>query len=65
MYIPPRGIFSRLVESAFLFALAAWLVRTGICLLRDVWVWIVILAALAILVSAGIRVYKHYKDTHF
>ena len=64
MYIPPKGFFTRVFEAAVLFALAAWLVRTGICMLQDVWVWIIVIAALVLLGRAGWKLYKHYKETH-
>lgn len=65
MYYPPKGFFTRLVEAAFLFALAAWLVRVGICLIQQVWVWIVVLVVIAAVLMVAWRLYKHYKDTHF
>ena len=65
MYPIPKGFFERLVESAFLFALAAWLVRTGICFLQDVWGIIVLLLGLAAGAVALYRLWKHKKDTKF
>lgn len=63
MYQLPKTFFQRLVESAFLFALAAWLVRTGICLLQEVWGIIILLLGLAAAGIAGYRLWKHRKDT--
>ena len=65
MYPFPKSFFQRLVESAFLFALAAWLVRTGIIFLRDVWGIIILLLGLAAGAIAGYRLWKHRKDTKF
>ena len=65
MYQPPKSFFTSLVEAAFLFALAAWLVRTGICLIQQVWVWIVVLVAIGVALVIAWRLYKHYRDTHF
>lgn len=62
---PPKSFFQRLVESAAMFALAAWLVRTGICLLAGVWGWVLLLVGLAVSAAVGYRFYKHYKDTRF
>ena len=62
---PPMGFFQRLVESAFLFALAAWLVRTGICFLQDVWGIIILLLGIASVAVALYRLWKHKKDTKF
>ena len=63
MYQLPKTFFQRLVESAFMFALAAWLVRTGICLLQEVWGIIILLLGLAAAGIAGYRLWKHRKDT--
>ena len=60
---PPKSFFQRLVESAFLFALAAWLVRTGVCFLQDVWGIIILLLGLAAAGVALYRLWKHKKDT--
>ena len=65
MYEPPRSLLTRLLEGAFLFALASWLVWLGIRFLGEVWVPLVILAVLGIASVIGIRLWKHYKDTHF
>ncbi len=62
---PPKSFFQRLVESAVLFALAAWLVRTGVCLIQSVWGWLLLLAAVATVIVIGYRLRKHYRDTHF
>lgn len=62
---PPKSFFQRLVESAALFALAAWLVRTGVCLIQSVWGWLFLLAAVATVIVIGYRLRKHYRDTHF
>ncbi len=53
------------MESAVLFALAAWLVRTGVCLIQSVWGWLLLLAAVATVIVIGYRLRKHYRDTHF
>ena len=65
MYEQPKSLLTRLVEGAFLFALAAWLLRLGICYLGEIWVPLVILAVLGIASVIGIRLWKHYRDTHF
>ena len=65
MYQMPKSFFQRLVESAFLFALAAWLVRTGICFLKDVWGIVILLLGLAARAVAAYRLAKHKKDTKF
>ena len=65
MYQPPKGIFEEILEIAFLFALSMWLIRTGICLLGQVWVPVIILIVVTVSVIVGLRIWRHYKDTHF
>ena len=62
---PPKSFFQKVLESAALFALACWLVRTGVCLIQSVWGWIILLAVAAVVAVFGTRLYKHYKDTKF
>ena len=62
---PPKTFFQRILESAAMFALAAWLVRTGICLLQSVWGWILLLGGVTVACTIGYRFYKRYKETHF
>lgn len=65
MYPPPKSFFTKLVEGALLFAVAAYLVRMGICMISSVWQPIVIIAVVVVAVVAGIKVYAHYRNTHF
>ena len=62
---PPKSFLQKVLESAALFALACWLVRTGVCLIQSVWGWIILLAVAVSVVVLGARLYKHYKDTKF
>ncbi|MBR0159972.1 MAG: hypothetical protein IJQ02_01560 [Oscillospiraceae bacterium] len=64
MYVP-KGPFQSILEAAALFALAAWLVRAGVCWLKDVWGWIILIAVLIGISMVAYRLWKHYKDTHF
>ncbi len=65
MMYPNKSFFEKVLESAALFALAAWLVRTGVCMIQSVWGWIILLAVVAGLIVVGIRFYKHYKESKF
>lgn len=62
---PPKSFFQRLLETAALFALACWLVRTGVCLIQSVWGWIILLTIAGGVVVAGVRLYKHYRNEKF
>lgn len=63
MYPFQKGFFQRLLEATFMFAASAWLVRTGICFLQDVWGIIVLLLGLAAAGTALYRLWKHKKDS--
>ena len=62
---PPKSFLQKVLESAALFALACWLVRTGVCLIQSVWGWLILLAVAAGVAVFGTRLYKHHKDTKF
>ena len=64
MYMPPKSFFAQLLEGAVMFIIAAFLVKTGILMLADVWVWIIVIIGLILFGRAGWKLYKHYKDTH-
>lgn len=64
MFVAPKGFFTRLFEAAVLFAVSAWLIKTGICFLYDVRVFIIVGIAIVLVIRA-VQIYrKHYKDTH-
>ncbi len=63
--IPQKTFFEKVLESAALFALAAWLVRTGVCMIQSVWGWIILLAVITGVIVVAIRFYKHYKESKF
>ncbi len=65
MMYPPKEVFERILEGAALFALACWLVRTGVCLIQNVWGWIILLVTVGGIVILGYRLYKHHRDSQF
>lgn len=60
---PRRGLLSRLLEVAIIIALSGFLIKLGISFLADVWVGLVIIAAVSCLGFAGYRIYKFWRDT--
>ena len=62
---PQKSFFEKLLESAALFALAAWLVRTGVCMIKSVWGWLILFAVLTGVIVVAIRFFKYYKDSKF
>ena len=63
--IPQKSFFEKVLESAALFALAAWLVRMGVCMIQSVWGWLILFAVIAGVTVICIRFYKHYRDNKF
>ena len=63
--ISQKSFFTRVLESAAMFALAAWLIQTGVNMIQSVWGWIILLSAIAGIVTVALRLYKHYKDSKF
>ena len=64
MMVAPKGFFTKLFEAAILFAISAWLIKAGICLLYDVRVQIILFIAVFLVVRAILIFRKHYKETH-
>ncbi len=62
---PNKSFIEKVLEGAALFALACWLVKTGVCMIQSVWGWIMLLLAITGVAIVGFRFYKHYKDNHF
>ena len=65
MLYPQKGPFERVLECAALFALACWLVRAGVCMIKSVWGWIILLAVVAGIVVVCVRLYRHHKESKF
>ncbi len=63
--IPQKTFFEKVLESAALFALAAWLVRTGVCMIKSVWGWLILLSVVAGVIIVIVRIYKYYKGSKF
>lgn len=64
MYLPPRGFFSNITEGTLLIVITIFLLRLGVLMLKDIWVWLLVIAAIILFARAGWRFYKYYKDTH-
>ena len=64
MYMAPKGFFSKLIEGALCFVAAVLLVRFGVFMLKDIWVWILVIAGVVLIVWAFIKLRRHHKDTH-
>ena len=63
--IPQKTFFQKILESAALFALAAWLVRTGVCMIQSVWGWLILLSVITGVIVVVVRFRKYYKGSKF
>ena len=63
--IPQKTFFQKILESAALFALAAWLVRTGVCMIQSVWGWLILLSVITGVIVVVVRFRKYYKGGKF
>ena len=63
--IPQKTFFQKILESAALFALAAWLVRTGVCMIQSVWGWLILLSVITGVIVVVVRIRKYYKGSKF
>lgn len=59
----PRGFLTRLLECAIIFALSAWLIKTAVRYLEEVWPALAAIAVIALIGLIGWRVYRHWRDT--
>lgn len=59
----PKGFLTRLLECAFIFALSAWLIRTAVRYLEEVWPMLLLLAILSFIGLICWRIYRHWRDT--
>jgi len=61
----PKRLLERLLEAAIIFALAAFLIKLGICYLLCVWPYLVIIATLVIGGVIAYRIWKHKHDSNW
>lgn len=58
----PKKLITRILEFAGLFALSAFLLRLGVCYLKEIW-WALLI--IAILVIGGSFLYRLWKRSHW
>lgn len=59
---PPKGLITRILELACLFALSAFLIRLGVYYLLEVWPYLLIIAIIVLASVIGWRIYKHHRN---
>lgn len=58
-----KKYFQKLLESAFMFFLAAYFVKVAACFLYSVWPVLAVIGAILILVIIFYRIIKHKRDS--
>ncbi|NBK77449.1 hypothetical protein D5272_02320 [bacterium D16-76] len=59
---PPKKLITRIVEACALLALSAFLLRLAVAYLLEIWVYLLVIAVIAIAAVIGWRVYKFYRS---
>lgn len=62
MYPPERNWLSRFLEAAFIFFLAAYLIRAGVRLIIEVYPVLLAIAAIVLLSVVAWHIWKHIHD---
>lgn len=62
MYPPEKNWLSRFLEAAFVFALAAYLIRIGVNFIIEVYPVLLAIAAVVLLSVVILHIWKHIHD---
>ena len=54
----PKGLLTRILEIAAIFALIAFLLNLGVCYLQEVW-WVLLI--IAVVIGVGVALYRIWK----
>ena len=63
MYFPPKSFITKVLEAVIAFVVAVWLIKLGICMLQEIWGWVILIGVVIAGVIIGWRIHKHHKDT--
>jgi glucan phosphoethanolaminetransferase (alkaline phosphatase superfamily) len=55
----PKKLITRILESAGLFALSAYLLKLGVAFLKEIWAWLLLIAVIVAAAIVGYRVWKN------
>ncbi|WP_251390950.1 hypothetical protein [Mediterraneibacter agrestimuris] len=58
---PPRNLITRILEAAFMLALAAFLIKTAVGWILEIWP---VLFAIAMVIAVIIVIYRIWKHKH-
>lgn len=59
---PPRNLITRILESAFMLALAAFLIKTAVGWLLEIWPVLLAIALIITAIIIGFRIWRHKHD---
>ena len=63
MYFPPKRFLTRMLEIIVGVVVAIWLIKIGLCMLEDIWGWIILIGVIVGGIVIGWKIHKHHKDT--
>ena len=58
----PRNLLAHLLEMASLFVVTAWLLKTGVRILMEIWPALAVIAAVFLGIAILWRIWKHMRD---
>ena len=61
----PKRLLERIFEAAICFAAIAWLVKTGVSWILEVWWVLAIIIVLVVIIVVIYRIVKHRKDQDY
>lgn len=59
---PPRNLISRILEAAFMLALAAFLIKTAVGWILEIWPVLLTIALIITAIIIGFRIWRHKHD---
>ena len=62
MMEPPKRLITRILEAAFMLALAAYLIRSAAYWLLEVWPVLLAAAIIIAAITAGYRIWRHKRN---
>ncbi|NBI87810.1 hypothetical protein D3Z47_17095 [Lachnospiraceae bacterium] len=56
---PPRNLITRILEAAFMLALAAFLIKTAVGWILEIWPVLLTIALIVTAIIIGFRIWRH------
>lgn len=58
----PKNLITQILEAAFMLALAAFLIKTAVGWILEIWPVLLVIAIIITAVIIGIRIWRHKHD---